>query len=154
MLIVLKIQINLTHEQATNHSQSKLIYLVLTDENDNNWLLPLRPEVDIYKPKVVKGKIKPPELHSQTTTNLTSAKVYNIEEWLNNDSIDESIEQLILSPRLNKMGNHELAGSMEVDVVLNSDTGKIFFTFKHELSHPLTVRQYGIHAVRTNVARR
>ena len=153
-MIVLKIQINLTHEQATNHSQCKLIYLILTDENDSKWLLPLHPEVDIYKPKVVKGKIKPPELHSQTTTNIASAKVYNIDEWLNDDSIDESLEQLIISPRLNKMDNHELTGSMEADVVLNSDTGKVFFTFKHELSHPLTVRQYGIHAVRTNVARR
>lgn len=153
-MFVLKIQINLTHEQATNHSQCKLIYLILTDENDSKWLLPLHPEVDIYKPKVVKGKIKPPELHSQTITNITSAKVYNIDEWLNDDSIDESLEQLIISPRLNKMDNHELTGSIEVDVVLNSDTGKIFVTFNHELSHSLTVSQYGIHAVRTNVARR
>lgn len=151
---MLKIQINLTHEQATNHSQSKLIYFILKDEKGDHWLLPLRPEVDIYKPKVVKGKIKPPDQQSVVTANLTTAKVYNIEDWLNDDSIDESIEHLMHSPRLNKMENQDIAGGVDIDLVLNSDTGKIVFDIKHDVNLPLNITGYGVHAVRTNVSLR
>lgn len=147
---MLKIRINLTNEQATNHSQCKILYFILKDEKGDHWLLPLRPEVDIYKPKVVKGKIKPPEPQSVLVANLTIAKVYNIEDWLNDDSIDESIEYLMRSPRLNKMENQDITGGVDINLVLNSDTGKIVLDIKQDVNLPLDITSYGIHAVRTN----
>lgn len=151
---MLKIQLNLTHEKATNHSQTKLTFFILKDEQDNHWLLPFKPEIDVYKPKVVKGKITPPELNSKTTSVLPSAKVYDIEDWMNDDSIDETIEQLIYSPRLNKMDTQIIAGDVFVDIVLNSDTGKFVFDHRSEITLPMKLTSYGIHAVRTNTSSR
>ena len=151
---MLKIQINLTHESVTNHSQTKITFFLLKDDRNNHWLLPFKPEIDVYKPKVSKGKIKSPTLQSSTTTEIASAKVYDIQDWMDDDSIDETIEQLMYSPRLNKLDTKAIGGGVDADIVLNSDTGKFTLELKQDIDLPMQITTYGIHAVRTNVALR
>lgn len=149
---MLKVTINLTIEKSSNHSQSKLLYLILKDSKNKHWLLPFKTEIDIYKPKVKRGKLTPPEPVYQNKVNVMNPKVYYIEDWMNDESIDESIEDLIRSPRLNKLDFESIEGCIDFHARLNADTGKFNIDCQPVLSAALSVSGYGIHAYRTNLA--
>jgi hypothetical protein len=136
----MKIKSKVTLKTPNNSNVIKLSLLILTDENNNHWLLPFRPELDIVKP----GK-KNKELFE-----VSKATAYNIQEWMDDDAIDETIHQLILGPNLYKMDSQPIEGEITLKILLCPATGEFRIDIDQEITAPLLVTNYDVHAIHSN----
>lgn len=136
----MKIKSKVTLKTPNNSKVIKLSFLILTDENNNHWLLPFRPELEIIKP----GK-KNKELFE-----VSKATAYNIQEWMDDDEIDETIHQLILGPKLYKMDSQSIDGEITLNILMCPATGGFQIDIDQEITAPLLITNYTVHASHSN----
>lgn len=140
----MKIKSKVMLKTPNSSNAIKLSLLILTDENNNHWLLPFRPELDIIKP----GK-KNKELFE-----VSKATAYNIQEWMDDDTIDETIHQLILGPKLYKMESQPIDGEITLKILLCPTSGEFQIDIDQNITAPLLIASYDIHAIHSNQKQR
>lgn len=140
----MKIKSKVTLKTPNNINVIKLSFLILTDENNNHWLLPFRPELDIIKP----GK------KNRELFEVSKATAYNIQEWMDDDAIDETIHQLILGPNLYKMESQPIEGGISLKVLFCPATSEFRIDIDQEITAPLSITNYDVHVTHSNMNRR
>ena len=140
----MKIKSEVTLKPPNSGNIVKLSFLILKDDKNDHWLLPFRPELDIIKP----GK-KNKELFE-----VSKATAYNIQEWMDDDAIDETIHQLILGPNLYKMDNQPIEGEITLKILMCPVTGEFQMDIDQEITAPLLITSYNVHTTRSNLFRR
>lgn len=136
----MKIHNRVTLKSPNNDNVVKLSLLILIDENNDHWLLPFKPELDIVKP----GK-KNKELFE-----IDKAIAYNIQKWMDDDSIDETINQLILGSNLYKMDSRLIEGEITLKVLMSPSIGDFRIDIDQDINPPFLIKNYSIHAAYTN----
>ncbi len=147
---------NLTLTRPMTSMSIKLQHFILIDEKNEHWLIPLHPEVELLRTDKHEPSLRNSASVIQRTleTNIDNVIAYNIEDWLNDDSIDETLNQLIHGTRLWGMDKLSVEGDIVMDVNIDTDTGKVHIDFNQNISVPLKLQTYGLQSSYTTASRR